>query len=470
MSDKQEDTAGLSGLERVLRIVTDVKAGEGPTALLLTLNVFLLLTAYYVMKPVREGLILATKNGAQYKSYMGAAIALSLLLLVPLYGAVADRFKKNRLVVGVTLFFASHLVIFYVMGKGFFAMAEGDAKEAALLKLALVFFSWIGVFSMMLVAQFWAFANDVYTQEQGKRLFALVGIGASLGGVVGAYLTTVLVPKDIPKAEAGPRTMELLLGAAVILCLSAGLTWITSKREAARIEAAAKDKPKEEEKKKPKGSESGTFLLVARHPYLIYIAFFSLIFTFVNTNGEYMLSTVVKEAGEAVKAKGGDAGAFATSFYGDFFLAVNIIVMIVQTFVVSRIVKWGGLKIGFFVLPIIALFDAFGIAFAPVLGMVRIGKIAENSTDYSVNNTVRNMLWLPTTTEMKYKAKQAVDTFFVRLGDVASAGLVYLGAEKMSWGIRNFAFVNIGLVAVWLVLARLIVKKNERMTEKHEDA
>lgn len=461
-------------LERALGVVTEVKAGEGITALILTSNVFLLLTAYYVIKPVREGLILAIDKGAQYKSYMGAAIALSLLVLVPVYGAVADRVTKNKLVIGVTLFFASHLVIFYVTGKGFFAMADGGAKDAALLKLALAFFAWVGVFNMMLVAQFWAFANHVYTQDQGKRLFALIGIGASLGGVVGAGLTTVLVPHDIPKNEAGPRTMELLLMAAAILCASAALTWVTSRREAARIEAIGgvgtgareQKKPSEDETKDDAKTRAGTFTLVARHPYLLYIALFSLVFTFVNTNGEFILSTLVKAAGAEVAKAGGDAGAYATSFYGSFFLYVNVAVMVVQTFLVSRIVKFGGLKVAFFILPAIALLDAVGIAFAPVLAVVRIGKIAENATDYSVNNTVRNMLWLPTTTEMKFKAKQAVDTFFVRMGDVASAALVFVCAGMLGWPVRSFALIDIGLVGCWLLLAWAIVQRNEKMTKE----
>src|SRR5207248_11081866 len=113
-------------------------------------------------------------------------------------------------------------------------------------------------------------------------------------------------------------------------------------------------------------------------------------------------------------------------------------------------------------------FDAAAIAFAPVLGIVRVGKIAENSTDYSVNNTTRNMLWLPTTTEMKYKAKQAIDTFFVRSGDLLSAVCVYVLAQQLELGVRAFATVNVLLVVVWLVLARGIVRENARLHAKVE--
>lgn len=445
-------------LERALGIVTEVRAGEGPTALLLTLNVFLLLTAYYVIKPVREGLILAMPGGAEKKSFLSAVIAVSLLVAVPLYGRAADRWAKNKLVVGVTLFFASHLVVFYVLSKTGFESSLGVS-----------FFVWVGIFNMMLVAQFWAFANDLYDEEQGKRLFALVGIGAASGGVAGAWVTKALV-----KAIG---TYQLMLVSAVVLAGSAALTHVTARREQSRRAAAVEPGASRAAAKKADDG-SGTFALVFRHRYLTYIAIFSVLFTFVNTNGEYMLGAIVsaaaKAAAVAAKATGGAgfsertfAQDFGTAFYGDFFLYVNVAVVVLQTFAVSRIVKFGGLRVAFFILPAIAMFDALAIAVMPILGIVRIGKIAENSTDYSVNNTVRNMLWLPTTTEMKYKAKQAVDTFFIRMGDVASWLLVELGAKALGWPVRNFAIVNCVLVVGWLATAGGILRENAKMEAAH---
>jgi AAA family ATP:ADP antiporter len=444
-------------LERALAVVTDVRGGEGITALYLTLNVFLLLTAYYVIKPVREGLILAMKSGAEYKSYLSAAIALALLVAVPAYARVASRLPKNKLVVGVTLFFASHLAVFWVLSK----------IPAAEANLGLVFFVWVGIFNMMVVAQFWAFANDLYTQEQGKRLFALVGIGASVGAALGAYVTNFL------KDTIGLGVYELLLVSGLLLVGCAVLTQLAHARE--RGDAKAVEPPT----KTSAPPEGGSFALVFRHEYLFFIALFALVFTFVNTNGEYMLSVLVKTKAKEAAALAGIVGddevrkftkSFGTSFYGDFFLWVNVIGVALQTFAVSRIVKLGGLRIAFFILPVIAFVDSVVLVVLPAalslgeLAVLRPGKIAENATDYSVNNTVRNMLWLPTTTEMKYKAKQAVDTFFVRMGDVASAGLVFFGSDRLHWPVRNFAIVNTALVALWLVLARGIVRRNEELS------
>jgi len=461
-----------SALERTLGVVTEVKAGEGITALLLTLNVFLLLTAYYVIKPVREGLILAMKSGAEYKSYLSAAIAVALLFAVPAYARVASRLPKNKLVVGVTLFFASHLAVFWVLSK----------IPAAEHNLGLFFYVWVGIFNMMVVAQFWAFANDLYTQEQGKRLFALVGIGASVGAALGAYVTSFL------KDTLGLGIYELLLVSGLLLVGCALLTQMAHVRERATAErgageptgAATPGTAADVKAERSRGDE-GAFGLVFRHKYLVFIALFSLVFSFVNTNGEYILSVLVKaKAQEAAHAAGivGEAALrkftkdYGTTFYGDFFLWVNVLGVALQTFAVSRIVKLGGLRVAFFILPVISLFDSLALLTLPAvlamnqLAVLRPAKIVENATDYSINNTVRNMLWLPTSTEMKYKAKQAVDTFFVRMGDVASAALVFAGGDRLHWPVRNFAIVNAGLVAVWLVLARSIVRENHALTNR----
>lgn len=450
-----------STLERVLGVVTEVRAGEGITALLLTLNVFLLLTAYYVIKPVREGLILAMKSGAEYKSYLSAAIAVSLLFVVPLYARVANRLPKNKLVAGVTLFFASHLALFWVLSR--IPVVERS--------LGVVFFVWVGIFSMMVPAQFWAFANDLYTQEQGKRLFALVGIGASVGAALGSYVTTFLTD------TIGLGIYELLLVSGGLLVGCAALTQAAHARERGAGAPARRPSDGLAAATEAEG-KSGAFALVFRNKYLVLIAIFAFVFTFVNTNGEYILSVLVKaKAKEAAAAAGivGDAAVreFAkkhgTSFYGEFFLWVNLLAVSLQTFAVSRIVKLGGLRLAFFVLPVISLVDSVGLIALPALfglrelAVLRPGKIAENACDYSINNTVRNMLWLPTTTEMKYKAKQAVDTFFVRMGDVASAGLVFLGGDRLHWPVRSFAITNAVLIAVWLVVARSILRENQAM-------
>jgi ATP:ADP antiporter, AAA family len=212
---------------------------------------------------------------------------------------------------------------------------------------------------------------------------------------------------------------------------------------------------------------SGAFALVLRHKYLLLIAGFSLVFSFVNTNGEYMLSKLVQATASAKVTAGTLRADELRNFIGDRYntlsISVNIISFVLQSLVVSRLLKRVGFGPAFFIFPFIALLDGAAVAIAPVLGVLFIGKIAENSADYSLNNTLRAMLWLPTTREMKYKAKQAVDTFFVRMGDVASGAWVVIGAGMLGVGVRGFALTNVVLAAVWLWLALAIVREQRRL-------
>lgn len=441
-----------SAVERALRIVTDVHAGEGPLALVLAANIFLLLTAYYVIKPVREALILALQSGAEYKSYMSAAIAVVLLGLVPAYGKLVDRLPRLKLVVGVTLFFASHLGLFFLASQ----------FESLRSNLGLVFFLWVGIFNMMVVAQLWSFANDLYTSEQGKRLFPLVALGASLGAALGSKIADWLVD---PVGVYG-----LLLVAAGILLLCAFLFIVAERlavalreRTASEAPAAAAGEPK------PAESKAGGFGLVLKSPYLLAIALLALILNFANSNGEYMLSKLVQaSAAEAVKAgtlAPDQIRGFIGHAYADFFFYVNVLGVFMQAVVVSRVVKHAGLGAALLVLPIISLSSGVATLVLPVLLIVQIGKTLENATDYSLNNTARQMLWLPTSPATKYKAKQAVDTFFVRLGDVSSALLVYLGASVLAWPVRGFALANVVLGALWVMLAIRIIRQHKKLEE-----
>lgn len=324
-------------LERALGLVTEVRHGEALTALLMTLNVFILLTAYYVIKPVREGLILEMEGGAEYKSFMSGGIAVALTFLVPAYSAVASRVSRGRLVIGVTLFFISHLVLFYL----------ASSIPAVRARLGLVFFLWVGVFNVMLVAQFWAFANDIYDEAAGRRLFPLVGIGASLGAALGAQVAALL-------AEPVGRYQLLLVGAGLLSFCAVLFHWV-NQRESARIKPEAGAAPKVENTPRKRGFG---FDLVFRHKYLMLLAAYSLTFTLVNTNGEYLLSKLFKAAAHAAVDNGsiaaGSEGDFLTAAYGRFFFYVNVLGVLLQTFVVSRVVKYGGLKLAFFVFPLIA--------------------------------------------------------------------------------------------------------------------
>jgi len=132
----------------------------------------LLLASYDMLKTVREVLIL-TQGGAEVKSYAAAAEAALLLLLIPAFSAVASRVQRGHLILGVTVFFVLNLRLFVLFA--------GTSRLAS-----VGYFLWVGIFSVMVFAQFWAFAADLYTPDQGRRLFPLIGLGGNLGGWIGS--------------------------------------------------------------------------------------------------------------------------------------------------------------------------------------------------------------------------------------------------------------------------------------------
>lgn len=434
--------ASRGPLERFLGLFTEVRGGEGGTALLLLFNIFLILTAYYIIKPVREALILAG-GGAEVKSYAAAGQALLLLLAVPVYGWLAGRMPRRALINGVSLFFIACLWAFYA---------------AAQLKVAVgvVFFLWVGVFNLMVVAQFWSFANDVYSVDEGKRLFPLVAFGASSGAVLGSVITKALI-KPI-------GVYQLLLVASGLLFAALILTNLVDRRERARAGARAADAA-------PDAGTTNTgsaFGLVWRNRYLLTIAFMILCLNLVNTTGEYILGKTVASAADAALAAGTadglDKGGYIGRFYADFFGVVNVLGLVLQLFVVSRAIKFLGVRVAVLILPAIALGSYALLSFLPILAIVRWAKTAENATDYSLQNTVRNVLFLPTTREEKYKAKQVIDAFFVRAGDVLSAVLVYAGTTWLSFQTGQFALANFVIVVAWLVLAVAVGRRYARLT------
>jgi AAA family ATP:ADP antiporter len=434
-------------LSRALRPITEVHPGEAVTALLLTVNVFFLLSAYYVLKPLREDLILAMASGAEYKAYMSGAIAILLFGLVPAYGALVDHLPRIKLVIGVSLAFAAQLLLFYV------AIAMPSLRA----NLGLFFYAWVGVFNVMVVAQFWGYANDLYDKEQGDRLFPMVALGASVGAAVGSKGAKLLIK--------GLGEPSMLLVAAFLLVVCSGLFWLVERRE-------GKPTAKEPASGGDGKSRKGGFGLVLSHKYLLLLALFSLVYNWVNSNGEYMLSKLIKDDVEVLIAHGKlaahDKGNAIGAAYADFFFYVNVAGVVLQTFVVSRLVKWFKLPAAFLFMPVLALGNAFVFAFVPIVALAKAGKTAENATDYSLNNTLRQMLWLVTSPDMKYKAKQVVDTFCVRIGDVCSAVSVYLAVDLLKFSVPRFAWISIVLAGLWLVLAVAIGRLYHGFEERKE--
>ena len=481
------------GTRTVRGASSPTRPAGGRTAVLLAANVFLLFTAYYVLRVLREPLIATTGitgvTGAQLASYMPAAMTLLLVVLVPAYGVLAGRVPRRRLINLVTAIFVACLALFLVL-------AQFDVP------LGIPYYVWLGVFNVMIVAQFWAFANDVYTEEEGKRLFPIVGFGASAGAVLGAWVAGRVIG---PLGFYSP----FVLG-ALLLIAAAAITSLVDARERRRTEAGLPDPmtsgflpaatgqyrsvtgehrtvasspayqqasgtfttvrrgdTADDVERHEIASTGGAFALVLRNRYLLLIALLVMILNWVNTNGGYILLATLENIAETAIAEGRAGGLtereYLAGFYSGFLTIQNVAGLLIQLFLVSRILKYAGVRVALLILPVIALGGYTLLAFSALLPLIRVVKITENSTDYSLNNTVRNVLFLPTTREEKYKAKQVTDSFAQRAGDVLHSVLIFVATGVLALTTRDLALINLALVVVWLVIAVLIGRQYLRL-------
>jgi len=149
--------------------------------------------------------------------------------------------------------------------------------------------------------------------------------------------------------------------------------------------------------------------------------------------------------------------------YSNYFGWVNLAGIVFQLFLVSRIFKYIGVRGALFILPVIALAGYGMVTLLPLLGLVRVAKVMENGTDYSIQNTARQALFLPTSREAKYKAKAAIDSFFVRAGDVLSASLIFIGIH-FRFGVRDYAVINVVAAVLWLVVVMVITREHQNLS------
>ncbi len=398
------------------------------------------LTAYYLLKTAREPLILLG-GGAEVKSYASAGQAALLVVVVRIYSSVARRVGRVRLLGTVYLFFASNLLLF-------------AGLAATGVRIGVPFFLWVGVFNYTSIAQFWAFAADSYTPEKGARVFTILGIGSSLGAVVGARIARDLV-------SLGPQA--LMLAAAVILVVCVALLAWVDRRLSVPLPpgapAPARSAPL---------PEGRPFDLLRRDRYLVLIAGMTLILNWVNASGEYILDRSLLATVHEAGLHGPAASAFIGKFKAEYFAWINAAGILLQLFAVSRILKNLGVRNALLFQPAVSLVGYALIAFAPGLALIRMVKVGENSIDYSLQNTARQSLYLVTSRLEKYVGKTTVDTLFVRLGDVLSACVV-AGGTAIAASTQAFAALNVVLVSGWVVLVLQVGREHARRMDEGEE-
>jgi AAA family ATP:ADP antiporter len=297
-------------------------------------------------------------------------------------------------------------------------------------------------------------------------LIPFVAVGATAGAACGSWLTDLLVDSGFLSVD------YLLLAAAIPLVISISLTRIVDRRGPIGLGSeapAAEVDP---------GPRKGSLPLVFASGYLLTVALVTLLLNWVNTNGENLLFRVVQEALErdAIAAGILDPTALlaftregTTTFYGDFYFWVNVTALLLQAVVASRLLKYGGFGALMLALPTVALVSYAAMAVVPLLAVVKSMKIAENATDYSIANTARSVLWLPVSTEQKYKAKPAIDTLFTRMGDGLAAVTVVIGVQFLDASTASFFAFTVALVVAMLLLSLRLVRLHAALRGEAED-
>ncbi len=424
-------------------------------------NVFLILCAYYFVKPLREGWIAISDvsglSKMEVKAYSSFGQSLLLVPIVAWYGRLAQRLPRATLIGRASLFCISNMVVFWALQPGVFF--------EQLPVSGIVFYLWVGMFGVFVVAQFWAFAADLYDDGRGRRLLPMIAIGATAGAAGGAWIAEQLVQSGLVP------TRHLLLAAILPLGLSILLTRTVDLREGGgggRPAAAPTGR---------EGSQARSAIeLVMTNRFLLAVAGVTLLLNWVNTNGENLLFRVVQESlARNANVQGLEVGSRealeytrdgTTLFYGDFFFWVNLCALGLQAFAASRLLKYGGVGLVLLLLPVISLVSYTAMWIVPVLAVVKLMKIAENATDYSINNTARHVLWLPVPASMTYQGKPTIDTLVTRIGDGLAAVTALVGVQLLDLATDSYFIFNVALVLVWLALTFDVIRKHRELSEE----
>jgi ATP:ADP antiporter, AAA family len=428
-----------SNFERLLSVFTKVEPGEGRCIAVLCLQACTLMVAYYLIRPVREALIL-TQGGAELRNYAVGVQAALLIMIIPAYSMLVRRADSSRVFQYVNAFFALNLVLLFLLGQAGF-------------RLGFVFFIWASIFGVMAVAQFWAFATDLLNVNSGQRLFGIIAVGVSCGAWIGSRLSSAGIQ------TLGPYGLMLASAAALV-----GSIYVSQWARAC-VPAASRSAPPVDERIIGLGRDSttrwlGGFAVIGRSRYLLGIAALVILLNWITSTGEYVLADWLVHIArqEAPNAQ----AVFIGRFMGNYCSAIALVGLLIQLLLVSRIILTAGLARALMVTPMVFLAGYLLIGIVPVFALVQSVLVAQRSLDYSLLNTTRSALLLPMSREVKYQAKTTIDTFFYRLGDLLSTLSVFAGSKLLDNPRMQFIWLILVLSATMTLVAWLIGREYSR--------
>lgn len=420
----------MTAVATLLGRVVNVRPAEVPGLLAAFGYHFLLFTAYYILRPLRDSM--GVTSGVENLDDLFGFTLLGMVVAVPLFGWFSGRFRRAVFLPWTYLFFVAQLVAFWAL----FTANEDDAATAK------VFFVWVSVFNLFVISVFWSFMADLFDKEQGKRLFAIITAGASVGAMTGSAITAFL-------AESVGDVNLLLVSAALLASTIALmrylLAWSRGRQGAGeRIE----ERP-------IGGNPFAGITRVFGSPYLSGIAAFVFLMAAVNT------FLYLQQAG--LLAIHYPDGSERTAFLGRIELAMNVITLLLQFFAVGRLTQRAGVAAMIAVVPLFVVAGFLLIAASPTLATLVAVFIARRAGQYAIVRPCREMLYTTVDRESKYKAKNVNDTLVYRTSDyvVAKGHDAIVAAYQAS--LSGIALVGAAVAAVWAVVAFGLGRAHERM-------
>ncbi|HEY0291649.1 MAG TPA: Npt1/Npt2 family nucleotide transporter [Hansschlegelia sp.] len=420
---------------RGLRGVVEIRPGEGALIAWAGLYIFALMTAYYVLRPIRDAM--GVEGGIENLPWLFTATLVAMIALNPLYAALVRGLPSRSLIPVVYLFFIANL--------GLFGAAAHVANPEQLVWVGRAFFIWLSVFNLFVVSVFWTLMVDLFDPGQAKRLFGFLSAAATLGATLGSTIAATLAKA---LSTAGMMTV-----AAALLLVAVGCV--------ARIVRLARDMPSRTadlERETIGGGLWAGLTRVARSPYLVNIGLYILFYTVTSTFLYFQQAEIAKSAFA-------DRGA-RTAFFASVDLAVNVLTLFVQVFLTSGILQRFGVAKAAAALPLLTLAGFAVLAVAPTIAAIVVFQVLRRVGNFGLAKPTRELMFTVLPREDKYKAKNVVDTVVYRLGDqVGSWSYALLAAFGL--GVAGVALAALPVAAAWLVNGYWLGARQEAMARAH---
>ena len=420
-------------MKRLLRALVALQPGEEPLLLAAFAMLLCMFTSYAILRPVRDAM--GITGGVEKLPDLFWGTFAVMLALQPVYGWLTSRLPRTVFLPWVYGFFTANLLGFYLW---FHLQADHTW-------IARTYFIWVSVFNLFVVAVFWSLMADVLTREQAGRLFGPIAAAASTGGLIGPTVVRYLALKV--------GTINLLLISAALLSLSMVfmwrvIAWHRGSGGGARAAAAA------DANRALGGSMFSGFTQVIRSPYLVGIALFVLLVTWVNT--------FLYLEQQAYTAKAFVSADERTRFFASIDMWVQAASLIMQMFVFGRLFKWVGLKVLLMSVPVIMIAGYSLFALLPLFPVLVVVFAVRRVGEYAVSRPCRDTLYTLVSREERYKAKSLIDTFVYRGGDAVSGSIFKGLTSGLGFGPAGIGWFGAGISAVWALLALALGRAQEK--------